>query len=259
MIFKAKLLKNPKVIKDYFSIQSKQYSQYRPNYPDKLYRYLLSECRDRKLAWDAGTGNGQAAKELSIYFEQVCATDISGSQILNSFSESNITYKVSNEQVPSLKKRSVDLITVAQSLHWFDTEIFYSEAKRILKRYGLIACWCYGGFSIDEKLNQEINWIYSDFLKGFWPPERRLVETGYRTLSFPFRELRVPKFEIKLVWSFKNMIGYISSLSAVVNFKNRKGYDPISKNLKRLKLAWGDLEEVKEVKWSISLRAGHLL
>ncbi len=162
MIFKARFHKNPKVIKDYFSIQSLQYSQYRPNYPEKLYRYLLSECRDRKLAWDAGTGNGQAAKKLSIYFEQVCATDISSSQILNSFSESNITYKVSNEQVPSLKKRSVDLITVAQSLHWFDTNIFYSEAKRLLKRYGLIACWCYSGFSIDEQLNREINWFYSD-------------------------------------------------------------------------------------------------
>ena len=226
MLFKARLLKNPKVIKDYFSIQSLQYSQYRPNYPEKLYRYLLSECKDRKLAWDAGTGNGQAAKKLSIYFEQVCATDISGSQILNSFSESNITYKVSNEQVPSLKKRSVDLITVAQSLHWFDTNIFYSEAKRLLKRYGLIACLCYSGFSIDEQLNREINWFYSDLLKGFWPPEIRLVETGYRTLSFPFRELRVPKFEIKLVWNFKNMLGYISSWSAVVNFKKREGYDP---------------------------------
>ena len=259
MIFKAKLLKKPNVIRDYFSTQSLKYSQHRPIYPEKLFRYLLSECKDRKLAWDAGTGNGQAAKKLSIYFDQVYATDISNSQILNSFPESNINYGVANEQVPLLKKSSVDLITVAQSLHWFDTKIFYSEAKRLLKRYGLIACWCYSGFSIDERLNREINWFYSVFLKGFWPPEIRLVETGYRSLSFPFRELRVPKFEIKLFWNFKNVLGYMSTWSAVVNFKKREGFDPISKNLERLKLAWGNLEENKEVKWYISLRAGHLL
>ena len=71
MIFKARLFKKPKLIKDYFSIQSLQYSKYRPTYPKKLYRYLLSECRDRKLAWDVGTGNGQAAKKLSIYFSKI--------------------------------------------------------------------------------------------------------------------------------------------------------------------------------------------
>ena len=90
MIFKARLLKKPKLIKDYFSIQSLQYSKYRPTYPKKLYRYLLSECRDRKLAWDVGTGNGQAAKKLSIYFEQVYATDISNYQLLNAFQGKNI-------------------------------------------------------------------------------------------------------------------------------------------------------------------------
>jgi Methylase involved in ubiquinone/menaquinone biosynthesis len=146
MIFKAKLLKKPRVLKDYFSSQSILYSRHRPTYPDRLYLYLLSECREKRLAWDAGTGNGQAAQKLSKYFQQIYATDISSSQILNSFQESNIKYTVANEQVPLLKRRSVDLITVAQALHWFDIEIFYAEAIRLLKRYGLIACWSYNLF-----------------------------------------------------------------------------------------------------------------
>ena len=258
MIFKAKFHKNPKAFKDYFSSQSTQYSIYRPRYPERLFSYLLGECRDRKLAWDVGTGNGQAAQSLSLYFDKVYATDASSSQIFKAIPKSNINYAIANEQAPALKRRSVNLITVAQALHWFDLEVFYAEAERVLKRYGLIACWSYDMFSIDVKIDREIDWLYSELLKGFWAPERRFVETGYRSLPFPFRELRPPRFVIKSVWNFEKMIGYLKSWSAIENFIRREGYDPIEKNKERLKSSWGDLGENKEVKWQISIRAGHV-
>ena len=258
MRFKAKFHKNPKAFKDYFSSQSTQYSIYRPKYPKRLFSYLHGECRETKLAWDVGTGNGQAAQALSLYFDKVYATDASSSQIVNAIPKSNINYAIANEQAPALKRRSVNLITVAQALHWFDLEVFYAEADRVLKRYGLIACWSYNMFSIDVKIDREIDWFYSEFLKEFWPPERRLVETRYRTLSFPFRELRPPNFEIKAIWNFENMLGFLNTCSAVSNFKSREGYEPISTNIERFKLAWGDTDENKEVKWPISIRVGHV-
>jgi len=258
MRFRAKFKKNPKAFKDYFSSQSFQYSVNRPKYPEKLFRYLIGECRERKLAWDAGTGNGQAANELSRFFEKVYATDASSSQILNAVTKSNITYAVANEQAPILKRRSVNLITVAQSLHWFDIEVFYAEADRVLKRYGLVACWSYNLFRIDREVDREIDNLYGGILKRYWAPERRLVETGYRTLSFPFRELRAPRFEIKATWNFEKMLSFLSSWSAVANYKKREGYDPISQKKDCLKSAWGDPEKIKEVKWPISIRVGHV-
>ena len=258
MRFRTKFHKNPKAVKDYFSSQSLQYSIYRPKYPKRLFNYLLGECRERELAWDVGTGNGQVAQSLSLYFEKVYATDASSSQIVNAIPKSNINYAIANEQVPALKRRSVNLITVAQALHWFDLEVFYSEADRVLKRYGLIACWSYDKFSIDVKIDREINWLYYEILKGFWAPERRFVETGYRSLSFPFRELRAPKFFIKSIWNFEKMLGYLNSWSSVVNFIQREGYDPVEVNKDRLKYSWGDLKKNKEVKWPISIRVGHL-
>jgi len=258
MRFKAKLKKNPKAFKDYFSSQADQYAINRPKYPEKLYRYLIGECRGRKLAWDVGTGNGQAANGLSRFFEKVYATDASSSQILNAIPKSNITYAVANEQAPALKRQSVDLITVAQSLHWFDIEVFFAEASRVLKRYGLVACWSYNLFRIDKEVDSEIDNIYGKILDGYWGPERRLVETRYRTLSFPFRELRAPRFEIKLEWNFGKMLGYLRSWSAVKNYKKRVGHDPISQEKDRLKSAWGDPEEIKELKWPISMRVGYV-
>ena len=85
MRLKAKFHKNPKAFKDNFTTQSKAYAAYRPLYPETLFRYLAGECREHKLAWDAGTGNGQSAQKLALYFDQVYATDASSTQILNAF------------------------------------------------------------------------------------------------------------------------------------------------------------------------------
>ena len=135
MRFKAKFHKNPKSFKDNFSSQSANYAAYRPGYPEKLFRFLAGECRQCKFAWDAGTGNGQAAHKLALHFKEVYATDASSTQIFNALPKPNISYAVSNEQAPALKRRSVNLITVAQALHWFDTEVFYAEAERVLKKH----------------------------------------------------------------------------------------------------------------------------
>ena len=259
MRFKAKFHKYPKAFKDNFSTESATYSSYRPQYPDVLFRYLAGECRERKLAWDAGTGNGQAARKLNLYYDQVYATDASYAQILNAVHQSNITYAVANEQAPDLKRRSVNLITVAQALHWFDIDVFYAEAERVMKKYGVIACWSYKLFRINSEVDREINWLYKDILGSSWNPERRLVETGYRTLSFPFREFRAPSIEMKAVWNFENMINFLSTWSAVANYKKRVGHDPILENIDRLKTAWGDPNEMKNVIWPFSIRAGRVL
>ena len=258
MRLKAKFHKNPKAFKDNFSTQSTTYGTYRPLYPDNLFRYLVGECRDHKLAWDAGTGNGQAAQELALHFEKVYATDASSAQIFNAVPQSNISYAVANEQAPELKRRSVNLITVAQALHWFDLDVFYAEAERVLTRYGLIACWSYKLFRINPEVDREMDWFYSDILGSDWDPERRLVDTGYRTLSFPFRELRAPHFEMKASWDFDNMLGFLGSWSAVAHYKMREGHDPIVENEERLKAVWGDPEVMKQVMWPLSMRVGHI-
>jgi len=258
MRLKAKFHKNPQAFKDNFSTQSAAYAAHRPQYPDKLFSYLKGECREHKLAWDAGTGNGQAAQKLALHFDKVYATDASSAQIVNAAPFANISYAVANEQAPALKRHSVDLITVAQALHWFDLDVFYAEAERVLKRYGMVACWSYKLFRINHEFDREIDWLYKDILGKFWDPERRLVDTGYRTLSFPFRELRTQRFEMKSSWNFENMLGFLGSWSAVAHYKKREGADPIAENVARLKAVWGDLQEMKEVSWPLAIRVGHL-
>ena len=103
---------------DHFSRQAQGYTQFRPRYPRELFQYLASvvECRHR--AWDCGCGNGQAAASLAEMFDQVIATDPSAKQIAQAEPISRVVYLVATAEDCPLGPDSVDLITVAQALHW---------------------------------------------------------------------------------------------------------------------------------------------
>lgn len=66
---------------DHFSAQAKQYAAFRPTYPPELVAYLAQLAPGRELAWDCGTGQGQAARLLAAEFRQVVATDASAAQL----------------------------------------------------------------------------------------------------------------------------------------------------------------------------------
>src|SRR5687768_1096062 len=105
--------------KDHFSRQASIYAAYRPGYPNELFGYLSSLCTEHQLAWDCGTGNGQAAQAMTPYFERVYASDPSEQQIKNAFLHDKINYQVERAEQSSLGDSTVDLVVVANALHWF--------------------------------------------------------------------------------------------------------------------------------------------
>ena len=159
--------------KDLFSSKSKEYASSRPKYPRSLFEFLVRLVPHRNLAWDCATGNGQAAVFLSEYFEQVIASDASNEQIVNAQPRNNIRYEVFPAERTNLADSSVDLITIAQALHWFDLDDFYKEAKRVLRKHdngsdggngGVIAAWAYGLHSVSAKIDTITHLLYEDIL-----------------------------------------------------------------------------------------------
>src|SRR5688572_32236344 len=139
---------------DHFSKQSGQYAQYRPQYPDEIYAYLASITVGHSLAWDCGTGNGQAAIGLARYFDKVYATDASAEQIALAYANDKVDYRVEPAEQVSLGASSVDLVTVAVAIHWFNFDEFYREVKRVLKPDGIIAAWTYSLTEISPEIDQ---------------------------------------------------------------------------------------------------------
>jgi SAM-dependent methyltransferase len=237
---------------DHFSGVSSDYARYRPRYPTELYVFLQSLARRHDLAWDCATGTGQAAVALADFFSRVIATDASAEQIARARPHPRVQYVVSPAERTDLDSESVDLIAVAQALHWFDLEAFFAEADRVLTADGVLACWTYGLFEVDNPAVQEaVDVFYADIVDPYWPPERRMVEDGYRSMRFPFDEIPAPEFEIRSVLSVEELEGYLRTWSATQRYVRDRGNDPVAS------LALGDKANAAlEIRWPLAMRIG---
>lgn len=243
---------------DHFSGVSAAYATFRPRYPDALFEFLAREAPARSEAWDAGTGSGQAAVGLARYFRHVTATDASGAQIERATPHANIEYRVGPAETSGLNAASVDLVTAAQALHWFDRPRFWAEARRVLRARGVIAVWTYHLLAISPQIDAMMRRFYSEVVGPYWAPERRLVEERYRSIEFPFAEFAAPDFEIEQQLSLHDVAGYIRTWSATRAFIQRHGRDPVDDLVPELARAWGRPEQSRPARWPVAMRVGRV-
>jgi SAM-dependent methyltransferase len=242
---------------DHFSSAAAEYARFRPRYPAALFSYLASLVSNPALAWDCATGSGQAAVALAGHLARVVATDASAEQIAHAEPHPRVEYRVAAAERSGLGAASVDLITVAQALHWFDLPAFYAEAARVLRPGGVIAVWCYGHMVMpDAAFQQTLDRFYSETVGPFWPPERRLVEEGYGGLHFPFIKIPAPSFAMEMRASLDGLLGYLGTWSATQRYVQATGRDPLPELRPELEKHWGDPEVQTTVRWPLSLRAG---
>ena len=240
-------------MKDRFSKHADQYVQFRPAYPRELYEFIYLHLKQFDVAWDAGTGNGQAARELSKKFQKVFATDISDKQLLNAYRAENIFYSVANEK-SSMAGQSVDLITVAQAAHWFDMKSFSEEVNRVLKPHGKLAVWGYGLLTINSSIDKVISLFYNTVIGIYWDQERRHIEDHYKSLYFPFKEISTPPFTISLLWTLEELKGYITTWSAVQKYISEKGDNPVDKLMLEIRTHWSGERQI--VNFPVFLKLG---
>ncbi len=242
---------------DHFSAVASQYADFRPRYPVGLFAWLASLPQRHALAWDAGTGNGQAAHELPGYFERVIASDASASQIASAPPHPRIEYRVAAAESSGIASGTVDLVTVAQALHWFELEAFFAEAARVMAPDGIIAVWTYSILHCEDRdIDRVLRQFYVEEAGPWWPANRRLVETGYRTIPFPFSERAAPSFSMIAEWNLAALLGYIGTWSAVTRLREATGSDPIEKLAAQLKPVWGNPALPRAISWPLSMRVG---
>ena len=241
---------------DHFSKQAQLYAQYRPKYPEEVYAYLASLAPGHSLAWDCGTGNGQAAIGLAAYFDRVYATDASVEQVSRAQPHEKVEYHVESAEHASLGDFTVDLVTVAVAVHWFDFDEFYREVRRVLKPDGILAVWTYSFTEISPEIDSVVRTYYYETLRGFWPERIHYLEEKYETLPFPFEEIASPSFAMERNLNLAQYAGFLDSWSATQRYKEQKGHHPLGVIWDQLSAAWGNENEPRLVRWPLYFRIG---
>lgn len=248
----------PHTASNWFDAGGLAYARFRPEYPPELAAYLAAAAPDAALAADVGCGSGQLTRLLAQHFNAVVGLDPSGDQIANAPPHNRITYlKACAEQLP-LGNNSVGLMTAAQAAHWFNLPAFYQEARRVAVPGGILALISYGVLSLDAALDSRFQTFYRDEIGPYWPAERALVDSGYATLDFPFKELSPPVLTIERHWNLAGFLGYLSTWSAVRRAREAGRDDVLASFAQDISRAWGDEHALRPVIWPLNIRIGHL-
>jgi len=244
--------------KDHFSAMAAGYAAHRPVYPRALAEALAALSPGRGLAWDAGCGSGQLSGVLGEVFDQVVATDASAAQIAAAVSHPRVRYAVAPAEASGLPDGSVDCAVAAQAAHWFDLDAYSREVRRVARPGGLVALVTYAVMEVDPEVERVVGDFYWKTLDGLWPPERRLVEEGYRSLPFPFEAVDAPALALEHRWNADQLLGYVGTWSAVQSLRKAGRGAELERFGQALRAAWGDPSTARLIRWPLSLRLGRV-
>lgn len=244
--------------RNWFEHGGRAYARFRPEYPPQLAGFLASLVSDKRLAVDVGCGNGQLTRLLAPYFDAVVGLDPSAEQIANAVSGERVTYRcAAAEQLP-LSDGSASLVTAAQSAHWFDLPAFYQEVRRVAVAGGVLALISYGVLRVGPALDGRFQRFYREEIGPYWPEERKLVDSGYATIDFPFEALTQPHLEMRLEWCLAEFLGYLGTWSAVRRAREA-GRDELLENfVDEISSLWGGENNRHVIAWPINMRVGRL-
>lgn len=241
--------------KDHFSGIADAYAQARPDYPDALFDAIAAVVPATAHVWEPGSGSGQATRGLAAHFAHVHATEPSAKQLDQHWAQpgtERVTLAVEPAERTSLPDASVQLVAVAQALHWFDRRRFFAECSRVLVPGGVLAAWGYADFLVPEGMVEAVE-AFRARIDPYWPPERAQIDAHYAGYDWPFPALPTPSLWLEMEWSLGHFLRYLSSMSAVARCAADTGQDPVAVHGSALAAAWGDPDEVRTIQWPLFL------
>jgi SAM-dependent methyltransferase len=127
-----------------YAASADHYHRHRPSYPPDLIDWIVATTGAVPPARvvDVGCGTGIATRLLAQRGFDVVGVDPSEDMLAFAREAGHAQYVRGDASATGLPASSVDLVTAAQSLHWFDLAAAFEEFRRILRPSGAcVAFW----------------------------------------------------------------------------------------------------------------------
>jgi SAM-dependent methyltransferase len=155
-----------------FDARAGEFDRFRPGYPDELFDVIGEQLPlpRQPLVVDLGAGTGRASLAMASLGWRVTAVE-PGKPMLDMLraraSDQGLlisTLQASAEET-GLDPASADLVTAAQSFHWFDKQLALAEVARILKPAGGLALF----WNVRDANRSPFLADYADLLRRYAP------------------------------------------------------------------------------------------
>lgn len=125
-----------------FGHAAEEFQRYRPDYPAALYDHILAQVSEqsRGCAMDLGAGTGRVTAHLLPYFREVISVEPDrgmAAKIVERFPQAMVREATVEDHVQPAE--SVDLITIANALHWMEADRVFANTRVWLRPGGILA------------------------------------------------------------------------------------------------------------------------
>ncbi|MBA2238398.1 MAG: methyltransferase domain-containing protein, partial [Lysobacter sp.] len=196
---------------------------------------------------------------LSQRFGHVHASDPSSRQLAAHWSRDpaqpgaeRVVLAATPAENPALGDASVELVAVAQALHWFDRVRFFAQCRRVLAPGGVLAAWGYRDFLPPEGMTGAVASFRAQ-IEPHWPSQRDDVDAQYAGYDWPFEALPAPELWLETEWSLPQFLRYLASMSASARCQAATGDDAVARHGAALAAAWGDPARPRILRWPLFL------
>src|ERR1700737_950321 len=164
-----------------FSDRVENYAKYRPRYPDAMLQFMREIVPQPTVVADMGSGTGILTQQLLDAEFEVYAIEPNEpmrNEAEHALNANPLFHSVrGSAEATTLANRSIDLVTSAQSFHWFDRAKAKAEFRRILKSGKWVALiW-----NERQPEASTLDWKYEELLRRGAPD---YCEVNHRNVIF---------------------------------------------------------------------------
>lgn len=136
------MLGGDKMNTENFTGKAEAYAKGRPGYPKAAIEAIFSLAPSGTVFADIGAGTGKFTVKLAEHGYSVFAVepnaDMRRQLAITLAPFQNVKIMDGISEATTLPDHSVDIITVAHALHWFNLKAFRSECRRVVRPGGLV-------------------------------------------------------------------------------------------------------------------------